>query len=115
MINQFRNLNPINLLILFAYTFFMRMAIFADLPAQLHFEFLEPYTKFFIQIPIARASFLLQEMFLLQGLMIYVQAILFNRVINNHGLLSKAKFFTCAAVYHRGQFIYALPDSESYA
>ncbi|WP_448636270.1 DUF6427 family protein [Pedobacter panaciterrae] len=88
MINQFRNLNPINLLILFAYTFFMRMAIFADLPPSLQFEFLEPYTKFFIQMPLQNTFSPAGNVFF-AGIIIFVQAILFNRVVNNHGLLSK--------------------------
>lgn len=91
MINQFRNLNPINLLLLFAYTFFMRMAIFADPPAQLNFEFLEPYTKFFIQIPVQNTFSPIGNAFF-AAIIIYVQAILFNRVVNNHGLLNKPGF-----------------------
>jgi hypothetical protein len=91
MINQFRKLNPINLLILFAYTFFMRMAIFADLPAQLNFEFLESYTRFFVQIPVQDFFSPAGNVFF-AGIIIYIQAILFNRVINNHGLLSKPGF-----------------------
>jgi hypothetical protein len=91
MINQFRNLNPVNLLILFAYTFFMRMAIFADLPLLLQFEFLEPYTKFFVKIPIGETLSPSGNV-IVAGFMVYVQAILFNRVVNNHALLSKPSF-----------------------
>ncbi|HKG07054.1 MAG TPA: DUF6427 family protein [Pedobacter sp.] len=91
MINQFRNLNPVNLFILFAYTFFMRMAIFADIPPSLQFEFLEPYTKFFIQIPIHNTLSSSGNVFI-AGLIVYIQALLFNRIINNHGLLSKPNF-----------------------
>lgn len=91
MINQFRNLNPVNLLILFAYTFFMRMAIYADLPASLQFEFLEPYTKFFIRLPVQEVLSPSGNVFF-AGLIVYVQAILFNRVVSNHGLLSKPNF-----------------------
>jgi hypothetical protein len=91
MINQFRNLNPVNLLFLFAYTFFMRMAIFTDLPASLQFEFLESYAKFFIQIPIQDVLSPSGNV-VVAGLIVYVQAILFNRVVNNHGLLSKPGF-----------------------
>lgn len=91
MINQFRNLNPVNLFLLFAYTFFMRMAIFADLPASLQFEFLEPYTKFFIKIPIGETLSPSGNIFV-AGLMIYIQAIWFNRVVNNHALLAKPSF-----------------------
>ncbi|RZK78380.1 MAG: beta-carotene 15,15'-monooxygenase [Pedobacter sp.] len=87
MINQFRTLNPINLILLFAYTFFMRMAIFADLPEVLRFEFLESYAKFLITIPENSLSPAANVVF--AGIIIYIQAILFNRVVNNHGLLSK--------------------------
>jgi hypothetical protein len=91
MINQFRNLNPVNLLILFAYTFFMRMAIFSDLPVSLQFEFLEPYTKFFVKIPIGETLSPSGNV-IVAGFMIYIQAVLFNRVVNNHALLSKPSF-----------------------
>lgn len=87
MINQFRTLNPLNLLLLFAYTFFMRMAIFADLPVVLQFEFLEPYAKFLIAIPVNSLSPLANVT--LAGILIFVQSFLFNRVVNNHGLLNK--------------------------
>lgn len=87
MINQFRTLNPLNLLLLFAYTFFMRMAIFADLPAALQFEFLESYAKFLITIPADSISPLSNVVF--AGILIFVQSILFNRIINNHSLLNK--------------------------
>ncbi|PYF75511.1 hypothetical protein B0O44_10260 [Pedobacter nutrimenti] len=88
MINQFRTLNPINLLILFAYTFFMRMAIFIDLPPKLNFEFLEPYVKFFVQIPIQN-NFSPSVNIFFAAILVYVQALVFNRIVNNHGLLNK--------------------------
>ncbi|MGY4383121.1 hypothetical protein ACVWYN_000140 [Pedobacter sp. UYP24] len=87
MINQFRTLNPINLLILFAYTFFMRIAIYADLPSILQFEFLESYAKFLITIPVNSISPVANVT--LAGILIFVQSILFNRVVNNHSLLNK--------------------------
>lgn len=88
MINQFRTSNPINAVYLFAYTFFMRIAIFAELPSKLNFEFLEPYTKFFIQIPIGDDLSPTANI-VIAAFIVYVQAILFNIVINNHNLLSK--------------------------
>lgn len=69
----------------------MRMAIFADLPASLQFEFLEPYTKFFIKIPIEETLSPSGNVFV-AGLMIYIQSIWFNRVVNNHALLAKPSF-----------------------
>jgi hypothetical protein len=104
MINQFRTLNPINLLLLFAYTFFMRMAIFADLPEQLNFEFLEPYAKFFIQIPIGN-SISSGTNVIIAGILIFIQAILFNRVINNHGLLNKPNYLP-ALLYITGASLF---------
>ena len=70
MINQFRTLNPLNLILLFAYTFFMRMAIFADLPEVLRFEFLESYAKFLITIP--ENSFSPASNVFFAGIIIYV-------------------------------------------
>jgi hypothetical protein len=67
------------------------MAIFADLPAFLQFEFLEPYTKFFVKIPIGETLSPSGNV-IVAGFMVYVQAILFNRVVNNHALLSKPSF-----------------------
>ncbi|HMI01116.1 MAG TPA: DUF6427 family protein [Pedobacter sp.] len=69
----------------------MRMAIFADLPVLLQFEFLEPYTKFFVKIPIGETLSPSGNV-IVAGFMIYIQAILFNRVVNNHALLSKPSF-----------------------
>jgi hypothetical protein len=63
----------------------MRMAIFADLPPSLQFEFLEPYTKFFIQIPLQNTFSPAGNVFF-AGIIIFLQAVLFNRVVNNHGL-----------------------------
>ena len=104
MINQFRNLNPVNLLILFAYTFFMRISIFAQAPEALNFEFLEPYTKFFIQIPIQNTFSPSANVFF-AGIIIYIQAILFNRVINNHSLLNKPGFLP-ALMYVTGASLF---------
>ena len=88
MINQFRTSNPINAVYLLVYTFLMRIAIFYDLPSKLNFEFLEPYTRFFIQIPIGNELSSALNV-TLAALIVYIQAILFNIVINNHSLLNK--------------------------
>jgi len=91
MINQFRSLNPINLLILVGYTIFMRLAIFIHLPNQLNFEFLEPFAKLMIQIPLTD-TFSVTTNLIIAAAITFAQAILFNRVINNHGLLAKPSY-----------------------
>jgi len=105
MINQFKNLNPVNLLLLFAYTFFMRIAIFLRPPEHLNFEFLEPYTKFMIQIPIGNNFSITANLFF-AGILIFIQAVIFNRVVNNHALLSKPSFLP-ALLYITGASLFA--------
>lgn len=104
MINQFRTSNPINLLLLFAYTFFMRIVIFLNLPDELSFEFLEPYAKFFIQIPLQH-SFSPFLNVLVAALLVLVQAVIFNIVVNNHGLLSKPGYLP-ALLYVTGTSLF---------
>jgi len=104
MINQFKTLNPINLFLLFAYTFFMRIAIFVNPPSRLNFEFLESYSKFLIQIPIGNDFSVLSNVFI-AGILIFIQAIIFNRVVNNHALLSKPSFLP-ALLYITGASLF---------
>ncbi|WP_316802162.1 DUF6427 family protein [Pedobacter nototheniae] len=91
MINQFRKLNPVNLILLLAYTFFMRMAIFYEMPAQLNFDFLEPFARLLININLENAFSPATNVFF-AGILVFIQALTFNRIINNHNLLSKPSF-----------------------
>lgn len=104
MINQFKTLNPINLLLLFGFTFFMRMAILISPPERLNFEFLEPYTKFMIQIPIGD-SFSVHTNILLAGILVFIQAVFFNKVVNDHSLLPKPSFLP-ALLYITGASLF---------
>ena len=104
MINLFRNLNPVNLFVLAAYTIFMRIAIFVNLPDQLNFEFLEPYAKLLIQIPLEN-SFSVTANLALAAILTFIQAIIFNRVINNHSLMAKPSFLP-ALLYITGASLF---------
>jgi len=104
MINQFRSLNPVNLLILAAYTVFMRLAIFLNVPDHLNFEFLEPYAKLFIQIPLSGSLNSITNVFF-ATVVVFVQAVLFNRVINNHALLAKPSYLP-ALLYITGSSLF---------
>lgn len=103
MINQFRTLNPINLLLLVAYAVFMRLAIFINLPEHLSLDLLEPYTKLFVKIPENLLSPGANVFFAM--LMVLAQALLFNRIINNHGLLSKPSYLP-ALLYVTGASLF---------
>jgi len=82
----------------------MRIAIFLNLPDELSFEFLEPYAKFFIQIPLQH-SFSPFLNVLVAALVVLVQAIIFNIVVNNHGLLSKPGYLP-ALLYVTGTSLF---------
>lgn len=91
MINQFRKLNPINLVFLLAYTFFLRIAIFHETHDKLNFDFLEPFARLLINIDLDNAFTPYTNIFI-AALLVYVQALIFNRIVNNHNLLAKPSF-----------------------
>jgi len=91
MINQFRKLNPINLVFLLAYTFFLRMAIFYEIPAHLNFDFLESFARLLINVDLENAFTPSTNIFI-AGILVYIQALIFNRIVNNHNLLGKPSF-----------------------
>ncbi|MCX2573986.1 DUF6427 family protein [Pedobacter sandarakinus] len=91
MINQFRNLNPINLIYLLAYTFIMRIAIYTQMPNQLQFDFLEPFAKTLFDTDLLDVQSPSANIFL-AAIIVFVQALVFNRVVNNHNLLAKPSF-----------------------
>jgi hypothetical protein len=104
MINQFKQLNPLNILFLALFTFFMRLAIFINQPASLQFEFLEPFAKFFIQTP-SQSYFSTTANLSLAALVVFVQALIFNRIINNHNLLGKPSYLP-ALLYVTGTSLF---------
>ncbi|WP_316796844.1 DUF6427 family protein [Pedobacter agri] len=104
MINQFRQLNPINLLFLLAYTFFMRIAIFYEMPNQLNFDFLEPFARLLINIDLDNAFSASTNIFI-AAVIIFVQALIFNSIINNHNLLAKPSFLP-ALMYITGMSLF---------
>ncbi len=103
MINQFRSLHPLNLALLLAYTLFMRMAIFFNLPSELNFEILESYTKLFIVIPSDAISAEANVFFAM--IVVLVQALIFNRIVNNHALLVKPNYLP-ALMYITGTSLF---------
>ena len=103
MIDQFRSLHPLNLLLLVAYLILMRIAIFLNLPAELSFEILEPYTKLFINVPKNALSSEANVFF--AAAITLVQALIFNRIVNNHNLLAKPSYLP-ALLYITGTSLF---------
>lgn len=104
MINQFRKLNPVNLILLLAYTFFMRMVIFHETPAHLNFDFLEPSARLLIDFD-SENIFSPSANIFFAAILVFIQALIFNRIINNHNLLAKPSFLP-ALMYITGASLF---------
>lgn len=103
MINQFRSLNPINLLFLAIYTVFLRVSIFFNLPTSLTFELVDSYTKVFGGIAVEPISAEASVFF--AAIIVFLQALIFNKIINNHGLLAKPTYLP-ALLYITGASLF---------
>ncbi|WP_443936911.1 DUF6427 family protein [Pedobacter sp. MW01-1-1] len=105
MINQFRKLTPVNLLFLFVYALLMRIALFKNMPDSLNFEFVETLTRLLIKGNYTNLITPLSNV-VLATLLIYLQAIIFNKIINNHNLLGKPSYLT-AFMYVTGTSLFS--------
>lgn len=91
MIKIFRTLNPLNLFLLIIFAVILRIGVFIELPSNLRFEFIEPFAKLLIAIPLENLLTTKHNILVTLGITI-VQAVLFNRIINKHNLLGKPTF-----------------------
>jgi hypothetical protein len=91
MIQQFRSIHPLNILLLVLIAFLLRIGSFINLPAEIAFEFMEPFSRLLLTIPekngISSLINLLISLFIL-----IAQALIFNKIINTYGLLGKQTF-----------------------
>lgn len=90
MINQFRNLNPVNLILLTAAAILLRIGVWIKLPESLGFSLLEPYTARLVRIP--DGLFSPSGNLFFATFIVFIQAVLLNRIINNYNLLGKPSF-----------------------
>ncbi len=91
MINLFRNLNPLNLGVLFLIIFFVRAGIFINMPDGVNFGFFEPFARLLIPI---ETNFIIpaEANLFFSSIIVFVQAIVFNRIINKYNLIGKPTF-----------------------
>ncbi|NEU10315.1 beta-carotene 15,15'-monooxygenase [Flavihumibacter sp. R14] len=91
MIKQFRSLNPINILLLIGIALLLRAGVLLQLPEKLNFDFIEPFARFLIAIPLETAFTPYAN--ILIGLAItLLQAFIFNKIVNGYNLLGKPTF-----------------------
>ncbi len=91
MIQQFRNLNFINIFLLFILLFILRIGIFIHLPNEVNSGFLELFSRLLIPLNI-KDDLSPSLNIILAGLIVFSQALLFNRMINNLNVLGKSSF-----------------------
>lgn len=91
MIKQFRSINPVNILLLAVITFLLRTGIFIHLPEHVSVDFIEPFTKFLIPVDL-EDTFSVSTNVILSAALLFIQALIFNRIINSYNLLGKSTF-----------------------
>jgi hypothetical protein len=91
MIKQFRSIHPLNIILLIGIATLLRVGILMQLPDQISFEFMEPFTRLLIDLPFENTFSPLANVLIAQIILI-IQALIFNRIINQHGLLGKTTF-----------------------
>jgi hypothetical protein len=91
MIKQFRNLTPINIFYLIVIAIVLRAGMFLHLPGSLEFNFVEPFFRLLLDVPAESPFMPLANLLIATGITI-VQALIFNRVINEYNLLGKPSF-----------------------
>lgn len=91
MIQQFRSINPINIILLIFIAFLLRLGSFINLPQEIAFEFMEPFSRLLLHIPNENGISPLTNL-MIALLILIVQALIFNRIINAYSLLGKQTF-----------------------
>lgn len=91
MIQQFKNLNFINLIYLFILLFILRIGIYLDMPAEINTGFIELFARLLwstsIDGIISPALNITTA-----AIVVLSQALIFNKIINNFNILGKSSF-----------------------
>lgn len=91
MINLFRRLNPVNILLLGVVAVILRLGIFSDPPESLDFKIFESYTSVLLNIQ-SNNLFSVEANLFFALLLTLIQALLFNTIVNEYNLLGKPSF-----------------------
>lgn len=91
MIRQFRKLNPINLFFIVIIAFGMRFGMLLQLPETIEFNFSELSHRLLLPVP-WESPFRPGPNIIIAMLLVIVQAMLLNRIVNQHNLLGRPSF-----------------------
>lgn len=91
MINLFRKLNPLILLLLVFIAIVLRIGVLVQLPETIEFNFLESYAASLVDLP-SDSLFNSASNVFFAAVITLIQAVIFNRIINNYNLLGRPSF-----------------------
>lgn len=91
MINQFRKLSPINIFYLLLFTILFRIPMLYDLPTAFNNNFLGPFAHLLSAVNLD-GDFSPFANIVVAGILVFLQALIFNQILNNHNLLGKQSF-----------------------
>ncbi|MEJ7780896.1 MAG: DUF6427 family protein [Daejeonella sp.] len=91
MIKQLRSINPVNIILLAGVTLLLRAGIFIRLPERVSVDFIEPFNRLLLPAPIEN-FFSTSSNFILAAFLLFIQSLVFNRIINSYNLLGKSTY-----------------------
>ena len=91
MIQQFRNLNFINLIFLFILLFILRIGIYINLPAEINTGFVEVFSRLLWPTPLNTTLAPVLNI-TAAAIVVFTQSLIFNKIINNFNILGKSGF-----------------------
>jgi hypothetical protein len=104
MINQFKKFSVVNLIFLFFVLLILRIGIYTQLPIDTNTGFIEIFSR--LLIPFSYKSVISPSLNVsLAAILVFLQAILFNRMLNNFNIFGKTTFLpalmyvVCASVF----------------
>ncbi len=96
MVQQFRNLNFINLFYVFALTLLLRVGILINLPPAVNSGFAEFFSRILVPFNLDEYLSPLANI-VVATVLVYIQATWFNQIINKYSVLGKSTFLPAAA------------------
>ncbi len=91
MINLFRTYNPLNAIWLVILLVVLRIGYVINAPQHIQFEFVEPFARLLFPADYKLAPLPLMNIFL-AGMLIFLQALWFNRLVNSFNLMGRPSF-----------------------
>lgn len=96
MVQQFRNLNFVNIFFLFLLVLILRLGLFINMPVAINSGFIEFFSRLLIPFDLDASLSPLGNISI-AVVVVFLQAMLFNQIINKHNILGKSTFLPAAS------------------